>query len=140
MNGKSYSASQGNLYPGQNMFTNTLYGPFGVPLTSPPPYCQNCDCPGCRIHRERLRLEQERQIEQQMHRNRMEFMQRQNIGLDEALDDMKPGAIIPLQLQEKPGIVTEQWWAKHRWKFLFFWTLGFAAVLHLAMTCATRQV
>ncbi len=140
-----YNTGSQHQQLGQQVFTNTLYDPFGIPLGQQRDYCQNCDCPGCRIHRERLRLQQEEALQREkITEQALYHMAGRNLFTEPGDVDamtgkkLKPESVIPLDV--KPGIVTKEWWAKHRWKFYLFWSLGVAGIVHLFMTCATRQV
>lgn len=131
--------------PSSHLYWNEIGGPFGIPIPHiPPPYCQNCECPGCIIHRERLRLQQERYAEEEAQRKKIleqAIFHSPGLGCDVDAatgDRLKPGSVV--RVDAKPGMVTEEWWKKHRWKFYAFWLLGIAAAVHLFMTCATRTV
>jgi hypothetical protein len=104
--------------------------------TKPNPYCQNCDCGGCKIHRERDRIVRERESEWERTQQRMS----QGIGKSYDIDDVinaRPGDVIPVynERDDRKKIVR----SRIPWRWIWF-GLCFLAGCQLWFKLFSREV
>ena len=117
-----------------------FYEPFRNQFwVTQPPYCQNCECNGCKMHRESLRLQQEEALQREhVQQQAMKYAQLHTFlgDVDAATGErIKPGSVVKLKPEPEK---------KRNWPLTVFkWTFWTAFVLFQAqclMWLFTRNV